>query len=83
LHLGSAPARALLVITGGGARFLPAGQPMRAERAQALYSVGLYALPWFAARFLSGELPGLFLMGRVVFRCAAGSARSHRGQAGA
>ena len=56
---------------------------MRAERAQALYSVGLYALPWFAARFLSGELPGLFLMGRVVFRCAAGSARSHRGQAGA
>ena len=37
---------------------------------QALYSLGLYMLPWLAARFLSGEPPGLFLMGRIVFRHA-------------
>lgn len=37
---------------------------------QALYSLGLYMLPWLAARFLSGEPPGLFLMGRVIFRRA-------------
>ena len=38
---------------------------------QAAYSLGLYILPWFAARFLSTEAPGLFFMGRIVYRCGA------------
>jgi hypothetical protein len=35
---------------------------------QVLYSVYLFFGPWMAAEFLSGEPPGLFFAGRVLFR---------------
>ena len=35
---------------------------------QVLYSVYLFIGPWLAANYLSGEAPGLFFMGHVLFR---------------
>ncbi|EIE20379.1 Metallo-dependent phosphatase [Coccomyxa subellipsoidea C-169] len=35
---------------------------------QVLHSVYLFTGPWLAANYLSGELPGFFFMGRVLFR---------------
>lgn len=55
-------------LLSGHQRNLPSTRTGAAR--QALYSLGLYLLPWCAARFLSGEPPGLFLMGRVIFRPA-------------
>ena len=52
-------------------------------REQAAYSLGLYILPWFAARFLSGELPGLFLMGRILYRCKTQPSQKSAFRAGA
>lgn len=49
---------------------------------QALYSLGLYMLPWLAARFLSGEPPGLFLMGRIIFRHARSACFGMAGRSG-